>query len=102
MSKVRPHGAGDEGTLMTVVTVAHIPLRTRIGTIWAIPVKPPSAARIQAERNRNRARYRLHYTVCDFCAREGRCREAVAAGDFIGCEWPLERELLEVDDGKGE
>ena len=80
---------------MMIATVDRIPLKTRIGTIWAMPVKPPSAGCIAAKRNKRGERARLCYTVCDFCARQERCREAVAVGDFIGCEWPLTRELLE-------
>ena len=89
-----PQVRGD--VLMTVVTVDAVPLKTRIGTIWAIPTMPPSAACIAAKRNKHRNRYRLRYNVCDFCARQERCREAVIAGDFIGCEQPLERELIDA------
>ena len=79
---------------MIIASIDCVPLRTRAGIVWAIPVRPPSAAHIASARNKAGIRRKPCYTVCDFCLRQERCREAVAAGDFIGCEWPLQREMI--------
>jgi hypothetical protein len=61
---VRAHGAGDT---VTVAIVEQVPLRTRVGWMWVQTITPPSAAKIAAERNRDRAQYGMFHTVCDFC-----------------------------------
>ena len=66
---------------------AAFPIRAGTGYMWAVPIVPPE------NRDRRSVKAQYMYTTCANCPREGRCREAVARGDFIGCEWPLVREV---------
>ena len=69
------------------IAEAAFPLRAGTGYMWAVPIVPPE------NRDRRSIEAQFVYTTCANCPRESRCREAVARGDFIGCEWPLIREV---------
>jgi len=60
---------------------SQIPQLTLAGMVWIRPVRPPKSVS-------------HHSTPCANCPLEGKCREAVANGDFVGCERPLEREII--------
>lgn len=76
------------------VQVERLPLRTRAGTMWAQPIQPPDQAAVLRWR---REMGLATVNACDCCPRQERCREAVARGDFIGCERALPREILHDD-----
>lgn len=68
-----------------VATVFPIPCRTGKGIIWTKPIS------VRSKRSSDPAAY--HKTICYCCELFEACQYAVEHGDFIGCEWPLEREL---------
>lgn len=63
--------------------VTRVPTLTLAGEIWIHTVKIPRKGRGEAS-----------FDVCSLCPLEGRCREAVARGDFIACEKPLRKEII--------
>ncbi len=65
------------------LTSDKLPLHTRAGTVWIVPIKPPRIGT-------------LRDSPCEHCYLSELCREAVLDGDFIGCETPLIWELKEV------
>jgi len=86
-----------EYTHIPLAEVTTLPLRTRKGTMWHVPVPPPSSQRVNAMRRRRLSDGRctsISASMCEFCPYETQCREAVAHGDFIACERALAREVL--------
>ena len=59
-----------------------LPLETISGTMWFMPIKPPVLAPGQSD-------------PCSHCPLEMQCREHVAQGDFMACERPLKKEVVE-------
>lgn len=69
-----------EGDDVLTVTEEDLPLPTRKGEVWCVPIE--SAVRCEPWDGR------------EGCRLYERCKEAVRLGHFVGCERPLKGELF--------
>jgi len=71
------------------VTEDMLPLRLQGGVCWSVAIEPPNGSNAKQHQNKD---------GCDLCRYLEQCRAAVWEWDgrFIGCERPLEFEMMEV------
>ena len=62
--------------------VGAVPQRTLGGVLWQWPPLKPRRFGNQDD------------GVCEACALIAQCNTHVHSGDFIGCEWPIDREMI--------
>lgn len=74
---------------LTLFAVTTVPLQTAKGLCWHIPMRPP--------RGGSQSRARLGRSTCYFCPMEPHCRDAVGGYNFIACETPLLKEVLDYE-----
>lgn len=74
--------------VLAFVLPEDLPIETLSGTMHVVPCSPPRL---------NTAESRRGLRTCDICDWLPMCRRWVEAGDFIACERPLVRELIDYE-----